>query len=161
MREVLQRAVSCVTADVLTGRSDAVASNLTLISRLARRSGDGPLTLTLQHYFALVADTTPNQRNRWQAKVVTYYYTLDDTDGREILAYHWHPSGRSQATTPHLHLGAGAGTLRPELTKAYLQTGLVTPVALLSLVVEQYGVQPRRADWPGVLERTLRALEMP
>jgi hypothetical protein len=134
---------------------------LTVISRLARWSGDGPLTLSIQHYYALVADTTHNQRNRWQAKVATYYYTLDGTDGREILAYHWHPSGRSQTTTPHLHLGAGAGTLRTELMKAHLETGLVTPVALLSLVIEQCGVQPRRADWSAVLERTRRVLDMP
>jgi hypothetical protein len=56
-------------------------------------------------------------------------------------------------STPHLHLGAGAGTLRRELQKAYLATGLVTPVALLRLLIESFELRPRREDWDAVLEQ--------
>ncbi|MGD9894441.1 MAG: hypothetical protein AB7R89_05870 [Dehalococcoidia bacterium] len=62
-----------------------------------------------------------------------YDYRLDSTDGHEIGAYHWHPSGRSPVAQPHLHIGAGAGSMRRELQKAHLGTGFVTPVPLITL----------------------------
>jgi len=161
LRVALQQTVSCVTADVLIEQADAVASEFTVASRLGSRSRGGHLTLSIRHYYAVVADTSRERRHRWQTHTTGYYYTLDDADGREILAYHWHPTIRSPVTFPHLHLGAGVGTLRSELTKAHLQTGFITPVALLTLVVEQFGVRPRRADWSTIFERAGRALEMP
>lgn len=85
--------------------------------------------------------------------------SLEDADGHEILAYHWHPEARSHVTTPHLHLGAGAGALRAELTKAHLATGPVSPTVLLALAIESFGARPRRADWSVVLERSREALE--
>ncbi|MGD9894924.1 MAG: hypothetical protein AB7U18_26875, partial [Dehalococcoidia bacterium] len=82
-------------------------------------------------------------------------------DGREIVAYHWHPQGRSHVRTPHLHLGAALGTLRNEVTKAHLYTGMITPVAILSLVIEHFGVAPRRPDWATIFEQTERELTPP
>ncbi|MGH2585272.1 MAG: hypothetical protein ACRDJE_10200 [Dehalococcoidia bacterium] len=42
-----------------------------------------------------------------------------------------------------------------------MQTGSVTPLALLTLIIEQFGVRPRRGDWSAVFERAHRALEAP
>jgi hypothetical protein len=57
-----------------------------------------------------------------------------------------------RTTFTALHLGAALGTLRTEMTKAHLHTGVVTPVAIPALAVERFGVAPRRADWASVFE---------
>lgn len=160
LRDTLQRALSCVTVAVFAPQSNASRVELTLTCPLTLARG-GHVTLALGHYYVLVSDAARDARRRWQARTTGYHYAVDDADGREILSYHWHPTGRSHATTPHLHLGAGAGTLRPELTKAHLATGPITPVALLTLLLEHFAVRPRRTDWPAVLERARRALEAP
>lgn len=158
LRESLQRAVSCVTTAVLVPQTEGSETKLNLISRLVRPARDEAITLSIRHSFNLVHEASRESRSRWEAHTTGYMYTLEGADGREILAYHWHPTGNSHVTTPHLHLGAGAGSLRPELTKAHLDTGLITPVTLLALSIEQFGVRPRRADWRAVLEHTRAAL---
>ncbi|MGI8553416.1 MAG: hypothetical protein ACR2PL_21930 [Dehalococcoidia bacterium] len=60
-------------------------------------------------------------------------------------------------TTRHIHLGAGAGSLRPELTAAHLPTGWVALQDVLRLAIEAFGVRPLRPDWDAVLTRTLVA----
>ena len=95
---------------------------------------------------------------RWQTRAVRYEYTLDDADGREILAYHWHPHGRSHVTIPHLHLGAALCDLRAEMHHAHLRTGMVTPIALLALAIEQFDIRPRLADWAERFDRADLAL---
>ena len=67
------------------------------------------------------------------------------------MAFHWHPEGLGHIITPHIHLGAGAGQLRPELTTAHLPTGMVAIEAVLKLAIEAFGVRPLRPDWPEIL----------
>lgn len=160
LRDVLQSALSCITTAVFAERTDAIESDFNATAQLASGSGYGRLTVTLRHFFALVSDAAGGRRHRWQAQTTAYFYTLDDADGREILAYHWHPTGRSPVTRPHLHLSAGAGTLRHELQKAHLGTGFVTPVTLLTLLIESFAVRPRRSDWARVLEMADRPLSL-
>ncbi len=81
---------------------------------------------------------------------MSYAYFLLRDDGREILAYHWHPEGRSHVTTPHLHLGAGAEAGWPGLQKTHLPTGSVVLPDLVELAIG-CGVAPRRRDWRGVV----------
>ncbi len=87
-------------------------------------------------------------------------YKLDHSDGREIIAYHWHPEGLSHERRPHLHVGAGFGSLRPEWHKAHLPTGHVSPTAILLLLIDQLGVAPRRDDWPDVFAQLDAALDL-
>jgi hypothetical protein len=159
MRETLQRALSCVTAGVLVVHGDAIEVRLSLTSRLARSRGDEPIVLQLRHAFMLVNEATQQPGHRWRARLTGYQYSLEGADVREIVAYHWHPAGRSRVVLPHLHLGAGAGALRPELVKGHLPSGLVTPIAVLRLALEQFAVRARRADWSDVLQQTERSLE--
>jgi hypothetical protein len=156
-RQALQRAISCVTSVVVTTQADTVETKLNLITRLSRSSGDEAVTLNIRHTFALAHDVSREARSRWLARTTGYLYALEAADGREILSYHWHPGGRSPVTTPHLHLGAAAGSLRRELEKAHLATGFVTPVALVTLLIEQFAVRPRRGDWAAVLDRAHHA----
>lgn len=78
-------------------------------------------------------------------------YSLNDAAGREILAYHWHPEGRSRITKPHLQLGKGADVRRTELADAHLPTGNVTLDENLLLAITEFGVRPIRADWHEIL----------
>ena len=159
LRDAFQLAVSCVTADVVANQADGAGNKVTLASRLTSSSA-GHLWLSLRHYFLAFADNSRERQHRWQARTTAYYYTLDDADGREVLAYHWHPVGRSPEKEPHLHLGAGAGTIRQELAEAHLATGPVMPVAMVTLILKHFGVRPRRADWAEILARVRQTLEM-
>lgn len=152
LRETLQQAISCVSDGVLTTETDSVEVKLMLNPRRIRCS-NAFVSLSLRYSAALVAHADQAVRSRWLAHTTGYMCALDDDDGREILSYHWHPQGRSHVTTPHLHLGAGAGALRRELQKAHLATGLVTPIALLRLLIESFAVRARRTDWLPVLDR--------
>jgi hypothetical protein len=78
----------------------------------------------------------PGEASPWEIAIVGYQYTLLDADQHEILAFHLHPEGRSHVTTPHLHLGAGAGQLRSDLGAAHVPTGTVTLAAVARLATE-------------------------
>jgi hypothetical protein len=90
-------------------------------------------------------------RGLWDAATAAYEYRRSDQDDREILAYHWHPGGQSNAEAPHLHLGAGAGLGRSELLTAHLPTGSVPIQDVLRLAIESFGAEPARRDWGRVL----------
>jgi hypothetical protein len=157
VRDALQLLLSCVSADVLVVDTVGVHTILRVKARVRRNTGD-TLSLVWVHDVAVLSDAKRPRRDRWQAATVSYAYRLEDVDGREIVAYHWHPHGRSHIAIPHLHLGAALGTLRAEMTKAHLHTGMITPVAILSLAVERFGVAPRRSDRADIFERAERAL---
>ena len=157
LQHLLQRAVSCVTRDILVAEASGAMTTLTLTSRLTRPTGSA-LTLVVLHNFAVLTDASQSRQVRWQTRTTGYIYRLDDADGREILAYHWHPHGRSHVTIPHLHLGAALCDLRAEMHHAHLRTGMVTPIALLALAIEQFDIRPRLADWAERFDRADLAL---
>jgi hypothetical protein len=100
----------------------------------------------------------PGEASPWEIAIVGYQYTLLDADQPEILAFHLHPEGRSHVTTPHLHLGAGAGQLRSDLGAAHVPTGTVTLAAVARLAVEAFAVRPMRPAWDQILGRADTAL---
>lgn len=97
----------------------------------------------------------------FQVHTTNYRYHILDRDGREILAYHWHPDGVSSVTEPHLHL---SGQLRPldagrravpiPLGEMHLPTGIVSLAQVVRLLITEFGVEPRRDDWETVLSST-------
>lgn len=155
LRSALQRAISCVTPSVLTTRSargygPGSDHLLTLGSgEPARMAGIAEVSLWLRH-FARVVEHEGSQ-GPWRADTVGYYYALLDVEGREIIAYHWHPGRRSSIDFPHLHLGAGSGVSRDELQKAHVPTGRVELEDVLALAIREFGVRPRREDWAEIL----------
>jgi hypothetical protein len=157
----LQLALSCVTSEVLRAGGYHVADEphaLTLGRGLpVRLRGEGRLSLTFDHHYRIVED--PGPRGPYKCSTTSYLYGLDDSDGREVLSYQWHPSGRSPVTWPHLHLGAGAAVGRLELARAHLPTGRVSIEEVLRLAISELGVEPLREDWREVLERTQQAYE--
>jgi hypothetical protein len=84
---------------------------------------------------------------------------VEEREGPEIITYHWHPEGLSSEDAPHLHLKSGAKVGRVELTRtkgesAHIPTGRVALEEFLRLLIECFGVPPRKSDWRQVLRGT-------
>lgn len=153
LRSTLQRAISCVTSSVFMVQSAngyAVGSTHALVlgSPEATRLPGSSIALSIRVY-ARVAERTGEAP--WRADLASYFYTLRDLEGQEILAYHWHPNSRSPITFPHLHLGAGSRVGREELQKAHVPSGRVELEDVLAMAIREFGVRPRREDWARIL----------
>ena len=150
-RIAVSQSLQCVTdahLDVRIRGVDGTTPITVILNRLipAPLSAPTPLAFTLRMIWHTV-----RQESGWIARTGTYYYTLHD-ERHEILAYHWHPEQTPSIAFPHLHLEAGAGVQRAELTRAHLPTGGVTLTAFLRMAIRDFGVEPRRNDWQNVLE---------
>lgn len=155
IRRAVGRAIACVAEaylGVLPGiRPNSVALSLNRGASVPLRA-DTPLRLFVEvRYTAVQVD------RRWAPRITAYYYALED-ERYEILAYHWHPEQTPNVTFPHLHLEAGSGVRRQELTRAHLPTGHVPLPAFLRMAITDFGVEPRREDWQDVLARTATTL---
>jgi len=119
--------------------------------RYVRLPGGSGFNVSVNYRVLYAAD-----RRTWIATIASYRYGLYDRDGREVLSYHWHPDARSHVTTPHLHLGGGVASWRPDVAKAHLPTGQVTLEDVLLLAIEELtlDVAPLRADWRDILTLT-------
>jgi len=150
-RIAVSQSLQCVTdayLDVRIRGADGTTPITVILNRLipAPLPAPTPLAFTLRMIWHTV-----QQESGWIARTGTYYYTLHD-ERHEILAYHWHPEQTPNVTFPHLHLEAGAGVQRDELTRAHLPTGGVTLAAFLRMAIHDFSVEPRRDDWQNVLE---------
>ena len=81
-------------------------------------------------------------------------YHLYDTEHRLILGYHWHPGGNSHVEAPHLHVYVTASFAGRDLAKRHFPTSRITLEDLAELLITEFEVAPRRADWRDVLART-------
>lgn len=137
---------------------------LTLGADPAPLAGPGGLSVSIRHYYQLVRSDVGAD---WLAETAAYYYSLADRDGREVLAYHWHPMTPA-VTSPHLHIELGAvrrevleraglttahNALRRDLAGAHLPTHQIGLTEFIRMLITQFGIPPRRRDW----ERLLRA----
>lgn len=125
----------------------------------SRLTGDARIALNVDYFYRLEPGSAA--RGLWRVRIVGYFLVLLDADLQEVVAYHWHPEGHSHEADPHMHLGAGAGRLRRELTTAHLTTGNILVTDVLKLALEAFGVRPRRRDWADVLARTRAAIQSP
>lgn len=106
-------------------------------------------------------------RNAHVARIVSYEYRLLDREDREILAFHWHPVGLSDVTDPHLHLSSRLNPLdmgRDQdplpLAEMHIPTGFVTLEDIVRLLISEFGIRPRRADWDDTLRENRLAVQM-
>jgi len=160
--ERLQRAFGCVTHERLSFSGGNYRATEPLVLLLGDGSpielhGAARVSLTFQMHYRIVEGE--GVRGPWKTTTSGYLYGLDDADGREILEYHWHPSGHSEETSPHLHLGAGAHVGRAELPGAHLPTGRVAVEDVLYLAITVFGVEPLHAAWQDVLADSKAAFE--
>lgn len=121
-------------------------------------AGESRIAVSLTQYFRFVRNDRED-RGPFRVSTSAYYYTIEEQDGPEILAYHWHPKGLSDEAAPHLHLKSGAKVGRAELTRtkgqsAHIPTGRVALEEVLRLLIEGFNVPPKKEDWEGVLTHT-------
>ena len=158
----LRKAISCVTPavlDVAGGYHPRPAPHVLTLAQgdPVRLSADPPILLSVTQHYRVVE--YEGARGPWKVSTVGYYYVLSGPDEREVIAYQWHPVGRSPVTFPHLHLGFGAAIGYPQLADAHLPTGRVPLEQVLRLAINDFGVQPLRDDWRDVLDTTQAAPE--
>ena len=153
-RHGIQRSISCVTTSVANVAGGYYPSPFP--HRLTINNGE-PVTLgghsqfkfgLQQNYRIVESEETGTP---WRVDVIGYDYVIYDAEQREVLLYHWHPRGNSPVETPHLHLEQGAQVGRAEIRDAHLPTGDVSLNAVLRVLIEEMGVQPRRPDWDSIL----------
>ncbi len=90
-----------------------------------------------------------NQRGLrgWQVQRAAYFYAIGLHDSGELLAYHWHPRGKSPVVDPHLHIRANIQLGERWLGKVHLPTGAIKLEDIVSLAVNELAVEPLREDW--------------
>jgi hypothetical protein len=149
--EELQRAISTVARAVFFEKPAIPISR-----RLVTLGREHPIPLRGPHRLALsilldyeVVNIRGDLESRWNIQVAGYNYALIGSDGGEIVAFHWHPDGRSPVTEPHVHIkGTVAGV---DLSKAHIPTGMVGVQSFLRFVIRDFGVEPLRPDWRRIL----------
>jgi hypothetical protein len=175
-RQWLQAAISCVTAARLTVSTGGFEASPPGADPHTVSLGDLPVLLPGAARIALSVDhhyyiTQPAPDRAWKVTTAAYLYALDDEHGRELFAYHWHPdvAGQEQVSYPHLHIGHGAvdvalldaaqhsrqhNALRAEFHRLHLPTRRIALEDVIRVTIEQFQVEPARADWSRVLQRS-------
>ena len=152
--ESLQPAVSCISDSIISvggGYYPAAIPHILEFNQgnPARLRGTSRLWLFFEQYYRIVRSEISG--NLWTVVEVSYRYRIMDSGQREILAYHWHPVGRSSFISQHLHIGHGAIAAREELHSAHLPTGYVSLPDIIRLLIRDLRVTPRRSDWQSIL----------
>lgn len=92
-----------------------------------------------------------------------YQYIILDYGENEILTYDWHPTGKGANLAPHLHVSAAASIYlverdgsarqgrRTHLGSFHQPTGDVLLEDIIELLIEDFKVDPLRADWHAIL----------
>jgi hypothetical protein len=118
---------------------------------------DGPPELWFKFLQRYRIVESPSPLGQWRVTTVAYYYALDGSDGREIVAYHWHPGQSQKVTVPHLHLSGGAMVRHPAFEKVHFPTERIAVEDLLRFAIGELGVTPRLPDWQRMLNQTQQA----
>lgn len=165
-RHAMQRNLSCVTRDVLIYRSLSPSARKPSSGRLYRLElggtppanigGTVPLGLNLLQLCGAVHQE--EQGLGWAIQVRSYLYTVEQREGDEIIAYHWHPFGASELDFPHFHVGraiTGAAVRFADrhVHQIHFPTGHVPLASIIRLLIEEFGVQPLREGWRDVLRQ--------
>lgn len=163
-RDPLKRVISCVTDAVLIASVQPNELEMEEIYSLVLQSGDAvPLSgdsrisISVSQQFSLIKDDRQDY-GPYRVSTSAYSYVMEEIDGPEILAYHWHPRGVGKGF-PHLHLKSGAKVQRPELTRSrgessHIPTGRVAIEEFVRLLIECFNVPPRKSNWEDELKET-------
>ena len=114
--------------------------------------------------YQVLLDASGYNRPVYRAETAQYVYVVQDLNGRELFAFHWHPYGVSGVRTPHLHVSVAQNVVLPKspghqgdgelpLGKLHFPTHRIEPSQLVRFLITELGVGPRRADWESVLDR--------
>jgi hypothetical protein len=149
----LRRALNCLTDVQLYASRPAKPGDVRVLAlsenplRLRSSIVAGGLLLRLLQQFRSVEEPKAPRSQRWHVSTVQYDYRLSRVeDGKELLAWHWHPD----LGVPHPHLHAGVSD---EISRRlHLPCGRVSIESVLRLLLGELGVRAKREDWPRVLD---------
>lgn len=111
-------------------------------------AGRHDLQLKVFHAFEVTNDSIG-----WGVHSRAYAYYVQTAEGREFIAFHWHP-GRGQVVLPHAHFRTLNNPF--PMGKAHMPTGRVSLEAVVRLLIDELAVEPLRRDWRRVLASTER-----
>lgn len=84
----------------------------------------------------------------WRCRTHGYMYSVDGSDGRELIAWHWHPTGTSHYKAPHLHIGTPALAPSGVFTAgSHFPTGRLSFESVIRFLITDLKVPPKRASW--------------
>ena len=159
-RDPLKEVIGCVTQPILlfsAGGGYRVGNEYSLALQKGdpvKLGGEANISITMIQYFRPVEDVRKDY-GPYRVSTRAYYYTIQDADGHEVLAYHWHPTAPNSNTPwPHVHLEYGAGVGRQELAGEHIPTGRVTVEDFVRLLLEVFKVPEQKPNWRDVLDRT-------
>ncbi len=120
------------------------------------RTRDGLWSVQLS---AEIQYTIDRDDDYFRVRNTAYAYRLVDREQREVLTFHWHPTGISSVTHPHIHLSGrlptldlGPGSRSVALGDLHIPTGPITLTDIVRLLIVEFGVAPRRPAWAAILE---------
>lgn len=121
---------------------------------MALRSRSG-LQLTAVMQFECLDQGQSRRSERYRISTRGYMYGLQDPNGSEVFAAHWHPLGSSPYVDPHYHVGAAAlsddGVFSP---RAHIPSHRVSLEEFVRFVITQFDVEPTCDDWNERLRST-------
>jgi hypothetical protein len=163
-RSLLQRAISCVNGQAHLWAVGSNGYSPGQTHALTPDAGEpidlaGGRRLRLASQFDYRIEKAEGERGPWKVTTEAYQHALEDEDGREIIAYQWHPERGSAYNFPHLHIGTGIGASLGEIHKYHFPTGRVSLEDVLRLAIKEFGAQPARADWEDILEESKATYE--
>jgi hypothetical protein len=130
------------------------------------RTDSGRRIIFFEFTFSLNVVQPVDPRTNQAVNLVSYEQRILDRDDREILAFHWHPSGLSDITDPHMHLSSRLNPIEMgrnqeplPLADMHIPTGFVTLEDVVRLLISEFGIRPRHTGWDAIL-RANRALAL-
>ena len=114
--------------------------------------GTGVVFSAVVRYQLVVGRGYGDERYRVQTR--GYYYHVINSMDEEIMLFHWHPDGK--VTEPHLHVGSKQLAPNAALpSDAHVPTSRVAFEQVALFLIEELGVEPRRADYADVISESL------
>lgn len=113
----------------------------------ARLAGPHDLSRAVRLEYLIVEMIAPGRR--WRVQTVGYAYSIIGPSEKELVVHHWHPSGESRITFPHLHLGTASDPF--DLRKTHVPTRHIPLRAVVWYAISELGAEPPRPDWEDIL----------
>lgn len=158
--EPLQSAVGCIgNAKITTspgGRGTPDTSHVwTINSDQGMQLANGLILIARMRYRIIKASP-----RRWRVTTEMYQYCYR-SKRTEIVSWHWHPSGSSHFTLPHLHVGTAvpvnSGVLTP---RSHLRTPRTAFEEVIGLGISELGIEAQTTDWQNILDTCLGIFEL-
>lgn len=114
--------------------------------------GPARLELSARMRYMIISDT---RKDYGPFRVTTrgYLYSLRTTSRQVVVAYHWHPSGKSHEKAPHLHIGSAQIDRDAVISEGHhLPTGRITFEEIIRLAIKEFDVEPYDDKWRDTLD---------